>query len=154
VNFLRKSIELKEKDVTKPNMEEDELKHAKKYVGNYVLKTMNFGQKKEAQFKAVKLDANNPEITEIDTWSFRFHSLLNSIESAPRFKRKPHETWDGRLRKSLEHFIYAAPDIVGERLMDVSDEVNGFNEEEDVRKNSKGKHVEPSTRKSPKQLDI
>lgn len=149
---MRESINFTEKQVTNGKMETDEKEHAKKYVGKYVLKTMDYGPTKEAQFKAVKLDPNNPEKTEIDTWKFRFHSLINSIEEAPRFKRRSHQSWEGRTRVMLEKFIYSAPNEVGEALMEISDKVNGF--QEDEIKNSKGRLEEPSTQKSPQALQI
>lgn len=125
---MRKSINFKIEDIVDNSFEKDEKEHARKYVGEYVIKTMSYGQKNEAQFKAVTVNPNFPQASTIDAWKFRFHSLLFSIESAPGFTRV--HLSNPKKSKMLEDFIYYAPNTIGEKLSELSDEVNRFSDEE------------------------
>lgn len=123
---MRKTIEMKLEDIADKKAAKDEIEHAKQYVGKYTLKTMSFGKKNEAQFRAVTVNPNSPQESEVDTWKFRFLSLLSSIEEAPGFGKG----YGSVKAKELEKYIYDSPPAVGELLQDIADEVNEYLEKD------------------------
>ena len=124
---MRKTKTFKLEDITEESFEKDEVEHAKKYVGEYNIKTLSFGEKNEAQFKAITVNPQNTGISQIDAWKFRFHTLINGLEIVPGFHKRPFSGYDIRTREKLEQFIYNAPAKLGEALQELSDRKDEHN---------------------------
>ncbi len=127
---MKKTINFEEKDVIEKNMDEEEVAHAKKYIGTYTFKSLSFGEQNEAQYNAVRIVAGGGRTAEVDSWKFRFNSMIFSIIEAPEIGKRSGREWGVRRRAQLEQYIYDAPSGVGNKLLDASDEVNGFAEED------------------------